>query len=371
MSPLRFELARPQDDAELRRVLAATPMAGTVAVSFRREPSFFGAAVVEGEFHQTIVARDGASGRIVAHAGRSVRQRFINGAAVPVGYLGSLRVLSEYRRGLVLSRGYRFLRQLQEDGRTQIYLTTIAEGNDAALSVLTSGRAGLPRYEYCGTYHTGAIPLRRRSAPPNLSPGAAIRGATSDDLPKLCEFLDRIGPSRQFFPRYRQKDWFHDAATFRGLRAEDMLLACRGGEIVGSLGCWDQSSFRQIVVEAYGAPWVWSAPIYNGWAALRSLPKLPKLGEAFPFLTAVLPIVAENDRQIFTALLESALARSQGRGRSHLLVGMHERDPLIGVVKHFQTHAYATRCYLVYWDDGVTLRRQIDGRVPYLELGCL
>ena len=98
---------------------------------------------------------------------------------------------------------------------------------------------------------------------------------------------------------------------------------------------------------------------------------MPKPGESLRFLTTALPVVARNDRNIFAALLEAALARSVGRGWSHLLVGMHESDPLLDVVKHFQTEAYLTRCYLVYWDDGVALRRQIDGRTPYLELGCL
>ena len=185
MSPLRFELAGAQDDAELRHVLAATPMAGKVAVSFRREPSFFDAAVVEGEFHQTIVAREDSLGHIVGHAGRSVRQRFINGAAVPVGYLGGLRVLPKYRGGLVLAGGYRFLHSLHNDERTQIYLTTIAERNDAALAILTSGRAGLPRYEFCGNYHTAVIPIRRSRAWSGVPAGVAIRSANAEDLPQL------------------------------------------------------------------------------------------------------------------------------------------------------------------------------------------
>jgi len=53
------------------------------------------------------------------------------------------------------------------------------------------------------------------------------------------------------------------------------------------------------------------------------------------------------------------------------LVGMHERDPLLDVVKRFQTEVYMRRCYLVYWEDGAGLRQQIDERTPYLELGCL
>jgi hypothetical protein len=371
MSPLRFELALPQDDAELRQLLAATPMAGKVSVSFRREPSFFGAAVVEGEFHQTIVAREISNGRIVALGSRSVRRRLINGAPTPVGYLGGLRVLPQYRGSRVLAHGYRFLRELHNDARAQIYLTTIAEGNDAALSVLISGRAGLPRYEYFGNYHTGVIPLRRTLSSSSAVPGIVIRAARAEDLAQLCQFFARIGAGRQFFTCYTLADWCKETGTFRGLCARDIFLALRGTEIVGTFACWDQSSFRQIVVEEYGSALAWSAPVYNGWAALRGLPKLPQPGESLPFLTAALPLVAAEDRQIFAALLEAAIAHSLGRGRSHILVGMHERDPLISVVKQFQTEAYTTRCYLVYWEDGIHQREWIDGRVPYLELGCL
>jgi hypothetical protein len=371
MSPLRAELARPLDDAELRQVLAATPTPGKVAVSFRREPSFFAAAQVEGEFHQTLVVREAARDRIVALGSRSVRQRYVNGMAMPVGYLGGLRVLPAHRSGLALARGYRFLRQLHQDRRTPIYLTTIAEANDGAQSILTSGRAGLPRYDYYGNYLTAVIPLRRRAAPASVPAGIKIRTAEIDDLPQLCKFLEVVGSARQFFPCYRLTDWFNQSATFRGLQIGDLILACRGDQIVGSLACWDQSSFRQIVIEDYGAALAWSAPIYNGWAAIKGLPKLPKAGEALRCLTGALPIVAADDCRVFAALLETMLAGSLGRGHSHLLVGMHERDPLFEVVKHFQTEVYVTRCYLVYWEDGATLRQQIDERVPYLELGCL
>ena len=371
MSPLRFELARTQDDAELRQVLAATPMAGKVAVSFRREPSFFAAAQLEGEFHQTLVARDAVRDRIVALGSRSVRRRFINGKAMPVGYLGGLRVLPQHRNGLVLARGYRFLRELHEDRRTPIYLTTIAQANDTAQSVLTSGRAGLPRYDFRGNYLTGVIPLTRRAAPANVPPGIAIRAATIEDLPQLCKFFESVGSTRQFFPCYQSTDWFSQAATFRGLQANELLLAWRGDQIVGSLAGWDQSPIRQIVIEKYGTVLAWSVSIYNSWAALKGRPKLPKAGEALRYLTAALPIVAADDRQIFAALLQTLLARSLGRGHSHLLVGMHERDPLLDVVKRFQSEVYVTGCYLVYWEDGAALRQQIDERTPYLELGCL
>src|SRR5436190_21794140 len=102
MSRYRFELATPADDPELRRVLAATPMAGRIAVTFRREPSWFAGAVVDGRFRQVVACRDLRTGGIIGFGCRSVRDVFINGQPREVGYLSSLRVLPEHRNiGLV------------------------------------------------------------------------------------------------------------------------------------------------------------------------------------------------------------------------------------------------------------------------------
>src|SRR5262245_57528226 len=107
-----MRLATREDDEQLRAILAATPMPGRVAVSFRREPSFFDAAVVEGPFHQVAACQDSQAGRIIGFGCRSVRPRYVNGVPTPVGYLSGLRLLREYRSLGLLARGYRFFREL-------------------------------------------------------------------------------------------------------------------------------------------------------------------------------------------------------------------------------------------------------------------
>ena len=50
MSRYRFELATRVDDDELRKVMAATPTAGMISVTFEREPSYFDACGRTWEF---------------------------------------------------------------------------------------------------------------------------------------------------------------------------------------------------------------------------------------------------------------------------------------------------------------------------------
>jgi hypothetical protein len=366
MSLYQFEVATPDADAELRRILAETPMPGRVVVSFRREPSYFAAAVVDGGFHQVIAARDRAADRLIGFGARSVRDRYVNGRVEPIGYLNSLRGLAEYRNRGLLARGYAFFRKLHADGRTRLYLSTIAEGNDTALAVLTSGRAGLPAYHFAGNYHTAALPLGQRRA----STAGGIRPATEQDLPAVLSFLNSVGPRRQFFPRYGVEDFFQPQGTFRDLRPADLFLAYRGGRLVGTLAGWDQHAFRQTVVQRYETPLRWLRPFYNGWARFRSLPGLPAPGQPFPYVTAALPLVADDDPAVFAALLENVLARPR-RGRGYLLLGLHEADPLLAVVRSYRAAWYTTRLYLVCWEDGEGLRAGLDARPPYLELGSL
>jgi hypothetical protein len=370
MSRYRFELATADDDADLRHVLAATPMEGRIAVAFHREPSWFAGAVVDGQFRQVIACRDLRTGRIIGFGCRSIRAVYINGRPGTVGYLSSLRVLPEHRNLGLVARGYAAFREQHGDGRVPFYLTTIAAGNRPALTILTSGRAGLPAYHPAGDYHTVAIALPRWR--PVIRAGTvSVRAATGDDLPAVLDFLAAVGPGRQFFPRLEASDFLSPEGPMRGLSLDKMLLAERGGRLVGTLAGWDQHDYRQSVVHAYHGWLRGVRPLYNAWAWLLGRPGLPRPGECFPYLMGALPVVAEDDENVFTALLGALRHRAAGGPWTHLLIGLHEADPLLRVVKRSQTACYVTHLFVVCWPDGEEARLAVDGRVSYLEAGSL
>ncbi|MGA2259136.1 MAG: hypothetical protein ABSG53_31070 [Thermoguttaceae bacterium] len=371
MGPYRFELAGPDDDADLRAVLARTSMPGAISVAFRREPSYFAAAVVDGRFRQVIAARDEQTQRIVGFGSRSVGMRYVNGHPAAVGYLSSLRILERHRSAGLLARGYAFLRKLHEDGRSPFYLTTIAEENQAALAVLTAGRAGLPTYHFAGRFYTAALRLAGPLRSPDRSPSIQVRKGRSDDLPTVLEFLHRVGPRRQFFPCYELQDFENAQGALRDLRAEDLLLAYQDGCLVGTLGGWDQHAFRQMLVHDYAGLIRWSRPLYNVWASVRGLPRLPRPDEPVRCLTAALLLVSDEAPRVFRGLL-NAMIRSKRCGRwQNLLVGMHESDPLLASLREYTAAWYTTNLYLACWQDGDEPRRSIDERPIYLELGSL
>ena len=372
MARYQFELASEVDDADLRQILSSTPMEGEVAVTFRREPSYFAASVVEGPFRQVVAARERATNRIIGFGSRSVRTLYVNGAPTPVGYLSSLRLLPGHRNMGLIARGFSYFRELHADGQVDYYLTTIAEGNDRALAILTSGRAGLPHYRFLQRYFTLAIPLRgsrRRHALVNSR--LEVRAAGQNDIPEIVAFMSEWGPRRNFFPAYEREDLFGPESSLHQLSVKDVLLATRGSRIVGLLGIWNQAAFRQTVVEGYRGPLRWLLPAYNLWSRLRGRPALPKAGHSLRYLTAALPLVAGGETAILSKLIEHAQQVPGLQEHDYLLVGLAESDPLCSMARRHASASYATRIYLVAWEGSEEFASKLDGRPLYLELGCL
>jgi hypothetical protein len=368
-SSYQLELATEKDDADLRAIMRQTPMEGRISVGFRREPSYFAAAVVEGDFRQVVAAREQPSQRLVGFGARSLRRLYVNGSEQTVGYLSTLRLLKQYRNIGLIARGYSLFRRLHEDGRTPYYLTTIADGNETAVRILTSGRAGLPQYLFLETYHTLALPTRALSHDPRER-SIEVSALPVAGLDDVLRFWRSQGPQRQFFPSLAADNFFSASATYRDLSPEQLLVARRKGEVVGTFAVWDQSRFRQSVVEQYSRSLALARPFYNALAKLRGAPPLPAVGQPFHYLTGALLCVKDFEPAIADSLLAAAgkIARSAG---DYLLVGLAQSDPCL---PHWRRHAaveYVTRVYLVAWNNAGDYARQLDGRPLYLELGCL
>jgi hypothetical protein len=372
MSQFEFRLATPDDDAELRGVLSSIPMAGQVSLVFAREPSFFGATAVDGKSVQVVTVRDRATGRIIGMGTRAIGPRFVGGQPTSIGYLSGLRLLPEYHgRAGLLARGYRFLRALHQDGQTPFYLTTVAVDNTVALRTLTNGRAGLPTYHSLGNYVTLAISAEYPKSPTAASQHVNTRLAEVDDRDLILKFLATHGPRRQFFPIFESPDLFEPGGWLQGLQPRDIMLAFDGDRLVGTLGAWDQSSFKQTIVHGYSRWLSLVRPVYNTVASIRCRPQLPAVGSVLEARCGAIPVVVGDDAAVFSCLIEALSKEVARRGVKLLLLGLHESDSLLPAGQVLAGREYVTRLYLVYWPDRPPELTELVQRVPYLELGCL
>jgi hypothetical protein len=345
-SRFEIELASEADDPELRELLCRSPIPGQISVTFEREPSFFDSCRIRGDFFQVGVGRDRRTGEIIGVGTRSVAPAFINGEPQPLGYLADLRLDPQYRGGTLIARGYRFLRQLHEDCRARLYTTVIFSENHAALTTIASGRAGLPQYHDMGAIHSPGINIRR--AEPTIDAGCEILRGSPALLPEIVECLNRNNSGRQFAPVH-----FH--------------VAVRGSNVVGVVGCWDQSCFKQTRVAGYGSRLRWIVPLANALRPVTRAPRYPKPEEKVAYFYLSFIAIDSGNLTVFRALLRNAYNAAVGQGYLYAIVALHERDPLLPALRDYSLTPFSGRLFCVTFEDGEDLFRELDGRVPYLE----
>lgn len=318
-----FSLAEQSDDAGIRALLRNNPVRGRISISLEREPNYFADADTAGQLKQTIVARE--AGRIVCVGACTALNRFVNGAARRVGYLGGLRLDDSCAgRFDILRRGYEFFRELQEDEPADFYFTSIASDNERARRFLQRGFKGMPKYEFVGEFVTLVVSTRR--SPMKLD-------CVSNDA----------GPS-QFAPCWNVEDFgFQEIAT--------------------GAGVWDQRAYKQTVVSGYETPirrMRWVINLFNG---LIGAPKLPRIGEQLSMAFGV----GASGRNV------GALVRETRRiGVEMLVVGFDARDPVLDIIrKKFRCREYRNRIYVVRWPGIGACADDLDGRLLGPEVALL
>jgi hypothetical protein len=370
MSTLNFELASERDDPDLRQLLRENPIPGSISLSFEREPCYFDASLVEGPFHQTIVAREKDSGTVIALGNRSVRPLFVNGQVQDIGYMSQLRVNPAYGKGMYLARGlaggFRKYHELHGDGRAPFYLMSVIEDNLPARRLLTSGLPEYPRArEYTRLFTYAVYPMRRKrdfSLPPSMR---ILRGdETYADA--IVDCLNRNNGRKQFAPHWTR------ASLFRAnLTPADFFLVLDGDHILGCLACWDQSAFKQTVVRGYSGSLARWRKVINIVSRFGILPYLPEPNTPLRHSYACHLAIDNDEPIIFEALLRKAYHYNVEHNYSYFMIGLTESNPLRHAVETYRPLTYISQIYLVDWDDNVDLLAKIDGRIPGMEIALL
>jgi len=362
----RLYLATKEDEADIRRLFRTNSVPGHVTVTYEREPDFFLGCSVTGQSYQVVVARHEPTGELAGVVCRAKRRVWIDGQKVEVGYLSGGRVDERFRGRWLVSRGLRFLGDLDATDTVPVYLATITGENHEARGLLVDKpRPGLPRFEEVGRLYTAVIPVR--ATPVSRDQANGIRCAVPEDLPRIVSFLNEYGRERQYFPLYSEEK-FRGSATL-GFSVEDFVVFERGGELSGVVGLWDQSAYKQTVVRSYSKELRWTRPLYDTAARLTRRHPLPVPGEPLRSAYAAFVCVAYDDTFVFRALLRRIYELAAKRGYAFLVAGLAANNPLLAEARRYAHVPYRSTLYSVSWRGG--LHATLDGRIPHVEVATL
>jgi hypothetical protein len=360
-------VATPADDVVIRRLLRESAFGESVSLSLEREPDSRLAGSIEGDLHETIVARERRSGAVAGIAARAVRDVFVNGGVSRVGYLGQLRIDPRFRtRRALLDAGFEFCRRSQG---SLLHLASVVADNAPARRLLSRKTAGWPRFDALDTLVTLAIPSKRRLSK-GMPAGVELQRGSRERLGEIVDCLQRNGRRYQFFPRWKSEHF--DSPRTRGLTPADFTLAIRGGQVIGCVACWDQRAFKQAVVRGYSGTLGRWRPILNALGPLVRMPRLPPAGNALQFSYLSHVAVDDDDEPTLIALVDAACVRARASGLEYIALGLPARSAALGAVtRAFAHRRYESLLYAVCWPEGEALVASLDGRPANPELALL
>lgn len=357
--------SRPGDEPDIRALIGSVAMPGAVVVRFAREPNYFLGAGIMGDPCDVLVARHRLNGDLAGIACRAESRAFVNGREEKLGYIGQIRIAPEYRGRWLVNTGAEMFREASPPGL--LYFGVIASDNPRARLLLAGSRppAGL-HVRHISGITTCAILMR--PARFHRATGIDVTSGSPDTLPEIVNFLRENGPGRQFLPAYMLED-FTGGSRLRGLSPQDIMVARRDGTIAGVMAVWDQSAYKQDIIDSYGPMLRRLRPVYDLAARVIGARPLTPPGEVMPMSFAACICVANDDPAVMRALLPVCVKTAYERGKAYLMLGLADGDPLLPVVKRYLHVTYHSDLYALSWSDGVV--DQVDGRVPYIEIATL
>ena len=325
--PFTIREATEHDNEALIALAASCPMRGALSLRVDRNPDFFALSRLEGERLQIGVAERG--GAIVGCAAWSERMSYVHGAPVRTGYASDLKVHPAHRDGAVADALSRYTaRAARRLPAGSLAMITVLSGN-TAMERRLCGPRGLPRFVRLGTIRSHAVSIlwRRRVR----GPAACIRidQARWTDVDEMAALWRGVAPLRQFAPALdagTMASWIRAAP---GLGISSYALArSSGGELLGFFALWDQSSFKQMIIESYSARLSIARHVFNALAPVIRAEPLPAEREPLRLLTAAHICVPGDRPEVLRALVARAHNDLCHSSYSLFNVGLDVRDPL-------------------------------------------
>jgi len=194
-----------------------------------------------------------------------------------------------------------------------------------------------------------------------------VSRATPDDISQAVTFLQEWNSRYQLAPVYALPDMLGQSRLLPGFSWENLYIYREGGNVLGTLGIWDQQSFKQTVVTDYSRNMRTVRPVYNLYASVRGIPRLPRIGAKINIVYAAF---VSGDESAFAALLRRVCEDWSGRGYDYLSVGFCAGHPCSAVAARFAAQRIASTIYLVYWADGDVALPQTS-RPVHVEIATL
>ncbi|RMI29438.1 GNAT family N-acetyltransferase [Nocardia stercoris] len=322
--------AAAADDPILADLASVCPMDGDISLCVDRYPSFFALSRLEGDPWRVGVV-DGPDGTPIACIGVARKHVYLEGEPTYAAYIGDMKVHPDFRRDGIGIGLMRWAHEVATEwvGADGVKILTVLDGNTPVERMFTTLTGSGTPMRRAGSLRSLSVPLLfpRRQRDQRVVVDRAVRA----DFREMAALWQQIAPRRNG-TAVLDHDGFEQWLTVApGLAPSDYLVARRRRDdaIVGFMGLWDQHTMKQMRVVKYSAAMRPLVPLFNLFAAVTGVAKLPAPGRELRYRNAVHLCVHPGDTATLRALLVAGSNWLRAEGYSIFTVGLDRNDPLL------------------------------------------
>ena len=331
---MNYELIRAteQDGQEMLKIIEGRPTPGVFEVLYTRRPNPVTSYLLENKYTDVYVIKD-ENGRIVLQGACIPHSVCIGGERKSLGYINGIRKRSDFKEKIDWMR-------MICDAETMVdhdyYYCSILLANKHAQKVFEKRRADMPNLNYICDYTTFIMKPHKRLVD---NGSFTFRKAEKDDERFIVDFLIREGKSRDLFPCFASFEEFY------GLSIDHVYILQQRDEIVCACALWEQSDFKQYVIQKYNG-FLKLVRKFSKKSTMLGRP-FPQVGQPlkFPYLTLFL---AKNDDteyyKIMLANIENVISEKK---YDMFLIGLTNNSGKYSLFEKRKALSFVSKLYII------------------------
>ncbi|MBP6236068.1 MAG: hypothetical protein KA536_08000 [Saprospiraceae bacterium] len=310
------------------QTLFEIPVAGTISLSLQRRPDSRTGANIQTENPNVFITLLKEQDMVIGIFNIGTRSVYWNRKVVLMPYYCDLRIHPEYQNGMVFRKMLRFIHQRELDLDHLPASSIVFSDNFKFIEMIKKRASGklselVPYYQKMTDIETFIF----KSTPKKFAAhGYFIRKATEKDIDMMAAFQEQNQRELMLSINY------HDIRItpyYFAQKMEDYLLCFDDDQLVGVLGLWDTTSFKQTFIHSYNRWLRLIRPIYNFVASrMATFPQLPKEGGKLNYISIHSLVVSDRNPEVFKALLSFVTLDLS----TTFMITLDKKDPLYPIM---------------------------------------
>jgi len=325
--------ANEQDGREMLEIIESRPTQGLFEMFYTRRPNPVTSYILENKNSGVYVIKD-ENGRIVLQGACIPHSVYIGGECKSLGYINGIRKRFDFKEKLDWIR-------MICDAETKVdydyYYCSILLANKHAQEVFEKRRAYMPNLNYICDYTTFIIKPRKRKI---YNRSLIFRKAIKSDEKAIIDFLIYEGKSYELFPYFQNFDEFY------GLPIDDVYILQDGNEIVCACALWEQSSYKQYVVQKYNGILKFMSKLPKLLSALTGYIPFPQEGKVLKFPTLTLFLAKDDNKEYYQTMLAN-LENIISEKYDMFLIGLTKNNGKFPLFEKRKGLSFISKLYLI------------------------